>query len=158
MSARTATKRNGFTLIELLVVMAIIAILIGLLMPAVQSAREAANRISCANNLKQIGLAMHLYHDQHWKLPPNRRNMGPNGESKEGQSWAWMILPYLEQDNLYKLWPDGWPYPGIDPSLPIPPNAGLIAGKVLSMAVPNFNCPSFRAVGTLVPPFAQDLV
>jgi prepilin-type N-terminal cleavage/methylation domain-containing protein len=89
--------RPGFTLIELLVVIAIISILVGLTMPAVQRAREAASRTQCANNLKQIGLAMHLYHDGHKRLPPSRI---PN----EGPSWAWLILPGLEQENLYRSW------------------------------------------------------
>src|SRR5579884_2617064 len=92
---KRTTGRHGFSLIELLVVIAIIAVLAGLLLPAVQSARESAARTQCANNLKQIGLAMHLYHDSHKQLPPSRRRLA------EGQSWAWMILPHLEQESLY---------------------------------------------------------
>ena len=96
--ASSRRARAGFTLIELLVVIAIIAILVGLMMPAVQSAREAASRISCTNNLKQIALAMHLYHDQTKHLPPTR-------VPGEGPTWAWLILPNLEQHNLYNQWP-----------------------------------------------------
>ena len=102
---RSAAKRAGFTLVELLVVIAVIGILIGLLMPAVQKAREAANRISCANNLKQISLAMHHYHLDFGKLPPRARLVGPSDANNgAGATWSVLILPYLEQDNLYNQW------------------------------------------------------
>jgi prepilin-type N-terminal cleavage/methylation domain-containing protein len=137
----TRTSQTAFTLIELLVVIAIISILIGLLMPAVQKAREAAHRISCANNLKQIGLALHMYHDQFQRLPPSRKAM------TESPSWAWLILPHLEQENLYNLWPPGWPYPGLAPGAPITPEAVDLTGQVLSSSVKTYFCPSFRVPG-----------
>jgi prepilin-type N-terminal cleavage/methylation domain-containing protein len=98
-----ANGRRGFTLVELLVVLSVISILIALLLPAVQQARSAAYRTDCANNLKQIGLAMHNYQLTYEALPPAR-------QSDQGPTWSVLILPFLEQNGLYEQWVEGQTY------------------------------------------------
>jgi prepilin-type N-terminal cleavage/methylation domain-containing protein len=112
--ARYCVQRTAaFTLVELLVVIAIIGILVGLLLPAVQAAREAARRMSCSNNLKQIGLAMHTYESAFGRMPPalfgaNPERGQPSGEDDDGFGWLVSLLPFVEQQNLYdRLRPNG---------------------------------------------------
>ena len=128
---------RGFTLIELLVVIAIIAILIALLLPAVQQAREAARRTQCKNNLKQLALAVHNYHDTNNTFPPGYIFAPPNHVTRSALT---MILPYIEQGNLYQ---------SIDHSVPMfngPTgyNATVLAANVAAAAtiIPAFLCPS----------------
>ncbi len=105
-------RRIGFTVVELLVVIAIIAILLALLLPAVQQAREAARRTQCRNNLKQIGIALHNYHDINRMFPPffiNNDSLGTNymrisESAPKGANWLVMLLPYLDQGPLYAQW------------------------------------------------------
>ncbi len=148
--------RRAFTLIELLVVIAIIAVLIGLLLPAVQKVREAAARMSCSNNLKQLGLAIHNYHDTNNSLPPwgfdfsaNPRPgptppANPLGNQRQGHSMHSLILPFIEQDNIVRIARQDLSV--IDP-INWPPNyatrlgggQGTIAGQV---KIKTFICPS----------------
>jgi len=122
------SRRRGFTLIELLVVIAIIAILIGLLLPAVQKVREAAARMKCQNNLKQLGLAMHSYHDTYNAFPRNYKQIG--GNAWEALSANYFILPYIEQDNLFKQGEANIT------------NWGFIYGTTMNTALTVFVCPS----------------
>jgi prepilin-type N-terminal cleavage/methylation domain-containing protein/prepilin-type processing-associated H-X9-DG protein len=133
------TRRRGFTLIELLVVIAIIAILTGLLLPAVQKVREAANRVRCCNQLKQLALACHNYHDAHDQFPPGgmflpHTDPDTNWRYNKG-SWHVYVLPHMEQDNLFRQFPN----------LDIPFRDSIqeaFAAGVLPTRLPYGRCPS----------------
>ncbi len=156
MSHLRSSIRRGFTLIELLVVIAIIAILIALLLPAVQQAREAARRTQCKNNLKQIGLALHNYHDTHLCFPPGqiRGYVGGavNLEYGNGASWGTMILPYMDQAPLYNKLNLNF---GITQAQSGSPNNALVTSLG---AIPGTLCPSdserppFRSVHSSATP------
>ena len=154
----SSPRRAGFTLIELLVVIAIIAVLIALLVPAVQKVREAANRTQCFNNLKQIGIAMHSFHDV-WSHFP----LGEYDDNLNNWCWRLWLLPYLEQQNLYNAAmndPNGYA-PYISGNMGMMPNAQdiddynfaqqspnawtgnwLIPGGVAATPISEYMCPS----------------
>jgi prepilin-type N-terminal cleavage/methylation domain-containing protein/prepilin-type processing-associated H-X9-DG protein len=99
--ARDAKRIRGFTLVELLVVIAIIGTLVGLLLPAVQAARESARRSQCTNNVKQVALALHNYQDANKVLPPSATNSTVDSKGRQGWSWMLFVLPYIEQAQLF---------------------------------------------------------
>lgn len=103
--SRSGAASKGFTLVELLVVLAIIGLLVGLLLPAIQSAREAARRMSCSSNLRQLGLALHMFHDANRSFPASGwTTAGPGNPTGKFVGWRPLILPYLEQANAHKLY------------------------------------------------------
>lgn len=165
--SRMRLRSMGFTLVELLVVIAIIGILVGLLLPAVQSAREAARRAQCVNNMKQQGLALHMHHDTYKRFPSAhqlgntwytsyQRNPPPGGLTPgssypaEGPFWSWVtrIAPYMEQTNTKNLFnmagtPAAWPWWQVNPATGKSPHENII---------PTMVCPSDVRGGQLSPP------
>jgi prepilin-type N-terminal cleavage/methylation domain-containing protein/prepilin-type processing-associated H-X9-DG protein len=143
--ARGWRKRTGFTLVELLVVIAIIGILVALLLPAIQAAREAARRIQCGNNLHQLGVALHNYHDVHQTFPPDAiwtaRNRPPAATTGEERNFTWMclLLPFLEQAPLHAQ--INFSIPALNQT--IPQGSTVPPGKPLrEVVLKNLLCPS----------------
>ena len=140
------TSRSGFTLVELLVVIAIIGILVGLLLPAVQQAREAARRMQCQNNLKQLGLAMHMHHDTYLRFPYLRSGGGQNRHT-----WATQLLPFIEQTNLYNTYKNT--ITGVSQTDGFnnhtSTNATMVAARETQIST--FYCPSRRGAPSLSP-------
>lgn len=136
-------RRNAFTLIELLVVIVIIAILLALLLPAVQQAREAARRLQCKNHLKQIGLALHNYHDVHNVFPPGDSLSSRDPVDESAWAWSVMILPQMDQSPLYNQ---------LAPNSPDSFSAALANPAKLALlrsSLPLFLCPSDASSGTI---------
>ena len=130
------TQRHGFTLVELLVVIAIVGILIALLLPAVQAAREAARRINCTNNLKQLALALQNYHSASGHLPPGAL-------LRNGLSWNVFVLPYIEQQHLYDLFSfDYGPFNGPGDAASNPSHRGPRKNEHALTPIADFFCPS----------------
>lgn len=127
-------SRHGFSLVELLVVVSIIGILLGLMLPAVQRSRDAASRVACANNLRQIGIALHNYHDAHGQLPPRRIMKANNRDPNAVLSWMALILPQIDQQVLHRLSVEACSQ--TTEARNDPPHVGF--GTV----VPNYVCPS----------------
>ncbi|MDX1930291.1 MAG: DUF1559 domain-containing protein [Pirellulaceae bacterium] len=120
--------RSAFTLVELLVVIAIIGILVGLLLPAVQAAREAARRMSCSNNIRQLGLALHNYESAHKVIPPSRISISSPVVFQ--QSWVSMILPFIEQNTVYSAYQHGQPW------------FAAVNDPLTTVKLPTMTCPS----------------
>jgi prepilin-type N-terminal cleavage/methylation domain-containing protein len=153
------TGRSGFTLIELLVVIAIIAVLVGLLLPAVQKVREAANMISCKNNLKQLALAVMNYEAAEHHFPAGslcRQGVNPVGVPGNintvsyYDTWAITILPYIEQDNVFLLWDKNVPNLCSDADAP------LTFVKMRQTLIKTYNCPSDVSAGLGFSPYPPD--